>query len=72
LKFHYLTRALITSRDYLIVAREIGEEHTFLPGGHIEFGGKAELALKRELFEELGIKGEIAAFVGAVESKWED
>lgn len=71
MKFHYLARALITSKDYFVGAREIGGKHTFFPGGHIEFGEKADVALKREILEELGAVGEVVSFIGAVESKWE-
>jgi hypothetical protein len=36
MKFHYLKPALIISGDYILLAREIGADNTFLPGGHVE------------------------------------
>ncbi|MFO7882898.1 MAG: NUDIX domain-containing protein [Kosmotogaceae bacterium] len=70
MKFHYLVRALIISGDFVLLAREIGADNTFLPGGHVEPGESAEKALKRELEEETGHGARIIGFLGAVEATW--
>ena len=56
MQFHYLTRAIIHIKNQLLLARELGANYTFLPGGHIELGESAKSALAREIMEELGIK----------------
>lgn len=70
--FHYLARGIITSGDYVLLVRAIGDTMTFLPGGHIEFAEPAKEALKRELMEEASIDGEVGDFVGAAENEWEE
>lgn len=67
-----IARAVITAERHLLLARKKGAAHTFLPGGHVEFGEPAETALARELQEELGIAVEIGRFLGAVEHAWDD
>jgi ADP-ribose pyrophosphatase YjhB (NUDIX family) len=62
MKFHYLVRALIISGDYILLAREIGTDNTFLPGGHVEQGESAEKALTCELEEETGHSASIIGF----------
>lgn len=68
--FHYLTRALIMDKGKVLVAKAKGASNTFLPGGHIEFGEKAEEALVREIDEELGQDAIVKNFRGAVEHTW--
>ncbi len=67
-KFEILARALIIEDGSLLVCKNKTEGHSFLPGGHVEFGEKAEQALKRELKEEMGLETEIRQFAGIVEN----
>jgi 8-oxo-dGTP diphosphatase len=69
--FHHLTRALVLHDNHVLVVHTKGEHHTFLPGGHIEFGESASTALKREIQEELGLDCTIGRFLGVVEHQWE-
>jgi 8-oxo-dGTP diphosphatase len=71
-RFHYLVRAVITDGDGVLLARQIGADNTFLPGGHIDFGEPAKSALWREIREETGLSVEIGEFLGAVEATWQD
>ncbi|MGR5063388.1 NUDIX domain-containing protein [Photobacterium sp. DNB22_13_2] len=68
--FHYVARGLIRDGDHILLVRAIGDNMTFLPGGHIEFGESAPVALARELGEEASIEASIGTFVGAVENEW--
>jgi 8-oxo-dGTP diphosphatase len=70
MKFHYLARGIFLDKGKVLLAHQKGAEHTFLPGGHIEIGEKAELALLREIEEEIGEKAIIKQFIGAVECSW--
>jgi 8-oxo-dGTP diphosphatase len=69
--FHYLARAVITSGALVLIARQIGANNTFLPGGHIEFGEPARNALHREVQEETGLSLEVGHFLGAIEAAWQ-
>jgi 8-oxo-dGTP diphosphatase len=72
IKFHYVVRAVLFSGGKVLVAKAIGEDNVFLPGGHIDLGEKATDALARELAEELGISVKVGKFLGAVENDWAD
>ena len=67
MKFHYLARAIILNKGKVLLAHQIGASNTFLPGGHIESCEPADLALIREIKEEIGYNAVIKGFVGAVE-----
>ncbi len=70
--FHYLARGVFIALDHVLLARQIGAQHTFLPGGHIEFGEPAMEALVREMAEETGLTARVEHFLGAVEAVFED
>ena len=44
---------------------------TYLPGGHIEFGEKGDVALKREMREEMQVEATVGKLLGVVESMFE-
>jgi 8-oxo-dGTP pyrophosphatase MutT (NUDIX family) len=68
--FHYLVRGIIFVEGKVLLVRQKGADHTFLPGGHIDRGERAESALTREIEEELGKEALVKHFVGAVEHMW--
>ena len=49
-----IVRASISDGSRLLLAQPVGESWFFLPGGHVEPGEPAAVALRRELEEELG------------------
>lgn len=65
-----IARAVIRRDGQLLVARQRNKSWSFLPGGHVEPGEPVEVALVRELGEELGTEAKIAGFVGAVENSY--
>jgi len=62
-----IARAVIRRDGQLLLVRQRTKSWSFLPGGHVEPGERVEVALVRELAEELGTDAKIAGFVGAVE-----
>jgi 8-oxo-dGTP diphosphatase len=68
--FHYLVRGVVFVDGQVLLAHQKGADNTFLPGGHIEFGESAEVALSREIEEELGKKAVVKRFIGALEWLW--
>ncbi len=62
-----IVRVVIRRDAHLLLARERTKAWSFLPGGHVEPGERVEVALIREIAEELGAEAEIGGFVGVVE-----
>ena len=62
-----IARGLLISGTRILVAYCIGSTNTFLPGGNIEPGEKAEDTLIREFKEELGITISVKKYLGVVE-----
>ncbi|MDP6987652.1 MAG: NUDIX domain-containing protein [Phycisphaerales bacterium] len=69
--FHYIVRGVIRDGHHVLLCKQRTGDYTFLPGGHVEFGEPATVALLRELNEELGIDGVIGTFLGAIENGWD-
>lgn len=53
--FHYRVAAIILHAGRILVLRDEGIAHDYLPGGRVHVGESAEAALARELREELDI-----------------
>jgi 8-oxo-dGTP pyrophosphatase MutT (NUDIX family) len=68
--FHYLVRAIVFGDGKVLLVRKKGAGNTFLPGGHVDSGERAESALAREIEEEIGKQAIVKRFVGAVEHTW--
>jgi len=51
----FIARGLIHDQGAVLLCRSVGGGYSYLPGGHIEFGEPAFLALLRELSEEAGL-----------------
>jgi 8-oxo-dGTP diphosphatase len=66
-----IARALIEENGKVLLCRGKGLKNWFFPGGHIEEGESAPVALVREIMEELGEVAEVARFVTASENKYQ-
>lgn len=73
---HLLARAVILRSEptgiAVLLAQQIGENHTFLPGGHVDLGEGLVQSLRRELREELDVECRVVRYLGAVEHQWPD
>lgn len=67
-----IVRGALRHRDNLLICRNRKHGHIFLPGGHIEHGEPARLALEREMLEELGQPLRAGRFLGVCESAFHD
>jgi 8-oxo-dGTP diphosphatase len=63
-----IVRALIIQDRKILVCKTTGRDYYFLPGGHVEFGETMKMALRRELFEEIGAIVRKSQFIGVVEN----
>jgi 8-oxo-dGTP diphosphatase len=62
-----IARAVIRRGGQLLLATQRTKSWSFLPGGHVEPGECIEVALIREIMEELGTEAKIEGFLGVVE-----
>ncbi len=67
IKIHISARGLLLKGNSVLLAYSKGSTNTFLPGGHIEPGERAEHTLIRELKEELGINVTVQKYLGTIE-----
>ncbi len=66
-----IARAVCVKENKLLLCKAKNTDWYYFPGGHIEFGEPARVALAREMMEEAGVKAEIQDFLGAVENTYE-
>lgn len=66
----YIARAIIRKDGKVLLCRNKKLANWFFPGGHIEPGEQAPLALLREIKEEIGLDATVLGFLGAVENKY--
>lgn len=65
-----IARGVCIKAGKLLVCHTKGSENTYLPGGHIEIGERAQSSLKREMKEEMGVSVTVGRFLGAVEHSY--
>ena len=58
-KFNYRVCAIIIHDNKILAMHDDRSPYYYLPGGRVKMGETAEDAVKRELFEELGISAKI-------------
>lgn len=70
--FEIIVRAIILKQNRILFCKRKDRSYFFLPGGHVEFGEKAEKALIREIKEELGIVLKQPTYIGIIENIYFD
>lgn len=70
-KIEVIARGVATRGGRLLVCRNQGNGHAFLPGGHVEPGEGAAPALAREFMEESGLAVRVGEFLLANEHQFE-
>jgi len=66
--FEVCARAFIIKDGKILLCRRKEADYFFFPGGHIDFGEKAEETLKREMQEEIGMDISKLEFIGTNEN----
>ncbi|MBM3251092.1 MAG: NUDIX domain-containing protein [Candidatus Nealsonbacteria bacterium] len=73
--FEICVRGIIFQDDNILLCHHIKDRtktgYYFFPGGHVEFGEKAEDALARELKEELNLSIKEISYIGSIENIFE-
>lgn len=70
-RFEFVARAIIVRNGKFLLCRPAQKPWHFFPGGHVEFGEKAEKALRREFWKELNMRLEEIELVGVAENCYE-
>lgn len=65
-----LARGLVIVGDWALVCRNVAAGYGYLPGGHIEPGEAAAVALRRELLEEAGADWRIGECLVVAENRF--
>ena len=68
--FELIARGIIINNNKILVCKNIKKKdnYYYFPGGHIEFGEPAQIALARELREELDLSIKKMEFIGITEN----
>jgi 8-oxo-dGTP diphosphatase len=69
--FEICTRGIIVRGNKILICKAKSKSNYFFPGGHVEFGEKADAALARELKEEIGVSVKKAKFAGTNENLYQ-
>jgi len=63
-----IARGVCVKNGKILLCRNRGKKHAYLPGGHIEHRERAQDALAREIREELGLDAKVTRFLGCAEN----
>jgi ADP-ribose pyrophosphatase YjhB (NUDIX family) len=66
-----IARGVCVKDNHLLVCLPARGGRAYLPGGHIEFGEPAQVALEREILEEMGLVANAGRFLAVSENRFE-
>jgi 8-oxo-dGTP pyrophosphatase MutT (NUDIX family) len=66
--FNYRVAGVAIRNKHVLVCREDDKGFTLLPGGRVELGEPSDVALRREVREELRCEGELGGLLFSVEN----
>lgn len=67
-----IARGLWMSGGALLLCRNVAKGYLYLPGGHVDPGEAAGVALAREFVEEAGVRVEVGQLLAAAEVRFRD
>ena len=70
-RIEIIARGVCIRQGNLLVCRSVAGGYCYLPGGHVEFGESAQLALSREILEESGFESAVGHLLGIDECRFE-
>lgn len=65
-----IARGLHIASNAVLLCRDVRRGYLYLPGGHVEFGEPAAVALAREIEEELGVQCRVGELIAAHEESF--
>jgi len=69
--FNYRSAAVIVHDDQVLLHRSIDDDFWALPGGRVEFMEQSDVAVTREILEELGLESRVVQQLWHVENFFE-
>lgn len=70
-RFNYRVAGIAVRNGHVLVCREDDDPFVLLPGGRVEFGEASDMALVREISEELKCRGRVGAHLFTAENFFE-
>jgi ADP-ribose pyrophosphatase YjhB (NUDIX family) len=67
-RFNYRVAAVVVRDNHVLVCREDDDDYVMLPGGRVELGERSDVALAREIAEEMAVPGAVGRLVFTSES----
>lgn len=70
-RFNYRVAGIAMRQGHVLACREDDDDYLLLPGGRVEFGEASDMALLREMEEELKCRGRVATHIFTAENFFE-
>ena len=67
-RFNYRVAAVVVRDNHVLVCREDEDDYAMLPGGRVELGERSDIALAREIAEEMAVPGAVGRLLFTSES----